>query len=59
MAEPQVGYVLDCPCGSRLTGDGEDDIVETAFAHLREKHPDMADHYERADILAMAIRSPG
>jgi hypothetical protein len=49
-------YVLPCPCGERLTGDTEDDIVETSFAHLREKHPDMADHYEREHILFMAMR---
>lgn len=47
-------YVLDCPCGARLDGDTEDDIVETSFAHLRERHPDMADEYEREHILFMA-----
>ena len=59
MAEPALVYVLDCPCGSRLTSDTEDEIVESAFAHLREKHPDMADHYEPEDILVMAIRVRG
>jgi hypothetical protein len=49
-------YVLDCPCGQVLTGDTEDDIVEVAFAHLRELHPDMADGYEREHVLFMARR---
>lgn len=49
-------YVLSCPCGAQLTGLSEDEIVETSFAHLREKHPDMADHYEREHILFMARR---
>ena len=51
-------YILHCPCGLTLTGDTEDDIVENSFAHLREKHPDMADHYERDHILFMAIHVP-
>jgi hypothetical protein len=55
-AEPQLHYVLQCPCGERLTGDTEDDIVDVSFAHLREKHPDMADSYEREHILFMALR---
>ena len=49
-------YVLNCPCGMRLTGGTEDEIVEVSFAHLREKHPDMANDYEREHILFMAQR---
>lgn len=49
-------YVLDCPCGARLTADTEDEIVDVSFAHLAEKHPDMADEYEREHILFMARR---
>ena len=56
--ERQYHHVLRCPCGDTLTGDTEDDIVDTAFAHLREKHPDMADTYEREHILFMAIKLP-
>lgn len=51
-------YVLQCPCGERLEGDTEDDIVDTAFGHLREKHPDMAETYERHHILFMSLRLP-
>lgn len=49
-------YVLDCPCGTTLTGLSEDEIVEVAFAHLREVHPEMADDYEREHVLVMARR---
>jgi hypothetical protein len=49
-------YVLDCPCGRTLTGLTEDEIVEVAFAHLREVHPEMADDYERDHVLFMARR---
>ena len=41
---------LNCPCGELIRGEDEDDLVERAFAHLREKHPDMADEYEREHI---------
>lgn len=43
-----------CPCGEMIRGKDEDDLVELAKAHLREKHPDLADHYEREHILFMA-----
>jgi hypothetical protein len=49
-------WVLNCPCGESLTGASEDEIVDVSFAHLREKHPDMADDYEREHILFMATK---
>jgi hypothetical protein len=56
MTNGEFRYVLHCPCGTPLSGDTEDEIVEVAFAHLGEKHPDMADAYEREHILFMAIK---
>lgn len=57
---PQREYhhVLNCPCGTQLTGDTEDAIVEVAFAHLRAEHPAMAEEYEREHVLFMALRLP-
>ncbi len=49
-------YVLSCPCGETLTAPSEDGIVEASLAHLREKHPELADKYEREHILMMARR---
>jgi hypothetical protein len=54
--ELRFHYVLQCPCGATLTGDTEDDIVEVAFAHLREQHPDLANEYSREHVLFMAQR---
>lgn len=54
MSDLAFHYVLDCPCGTTLTGLSEDEIVQVAFAHLREVHPDMADDYEREHVLFMA-----
>jgi len=45
---------LDCPCGEHLVGETDDDLVERAFAHLREKHPDLAGVYTREHILVLA-----
>ncbi len=55
-ADPEFHYMLQCPCGTALNGATEDDIVDVAFTHLREQHPDMADEYEREHILFMAVR---
>lgn len=52
----QFHYVLSCPCGQTLTGESEDEIVQNSFAHLREQHPDMADKYDRDQVLAVARR---
>ena len=53
---PEFEYVLRCPCGTALTCATEDEIVDVAFAHLREQHPDMADEYEREHILFMSVK---
>jgi hypothetical protein len=45
---------LDCPCGEHIEGADEDDLVDKAMNHLREKHPDLADEYEREHILFIA-----
>lgn len=45
---------LACPCGQIIRGEDEDDLVEKAFEHLKDKHPDMADEYQREHILFMA-----
>jgi hypothetical protein len=43
---------LQCPCGEFLQGTDEDDMVEKAQQHLKERHPDL--EYERDEILFMA-----
>jgi predicted small metal-binding protein len=45
---------LQCPCGELLKGEDEDDLVEKAFEHLRDKHPELAGEYTRDHILFMA-----
>jgi predicted small metal-binding protein len=45
---------LECPCGELIKAKDEDELVEKAFAHLNDKHPEFADAYEREHILFMA-----
>lgn len=45
---------LRCPCGLELTGEDEDGLVATVYAHLAELHPRVAGAYDRDDILTLA-----
>jgi hypothetical protein len=45
---------LQCPCGELLEAASEDELVEKADAHLVERHPELAGHYSREQILFMA-----
>lgn len=54
--EIELHYVLSCPCGETLTGESENEIVQATLAHLRERHPEMADRYDREQILSVTRR---
>ncbi|GCE41567.1 hypothetical protein Rhow_005226 [Rhodococcus wratislaviensis] len=43
---------MDCPCGVRLIGAGEDALVLEAQQHLATAHAEL--EYTRAEILFMA-----
>jgi hypothetical protein len=45
---------LQCPCGERLDGRDEDDLVAAAERHLVSEHPDLAGVYTREQILALS-----
>ncbi|MDP3967497.1 MAG: DUF1059 domain-containing protein [Nocardioides sp.] len=45
--------LLSCPCGERIRGEDEDDLVEKAQAHLAAEHPGR--EYDRDAILFMAL----
>ncbi|GAA1538673.1 DUF1059 domain-containing protein [Nocardioides humi] len=44
---------LDCPCGARLQGPSEDELVEAVQAHLAQRHPGR--EYSREEILFLAF----
>jgi predicted small metal-binding protein len=48
---------VDCPCGVTMTGEDDDELVTRVEAHVRDKHPEMADSMTREKILGMASES--
>ena len=44
---------LVCPCGERIQGSDEDDLVAKVQEHLSEKHPQL--DYSRDEILFIAF----
>ncbi len=47
---------VDCPCGTTVRGDNEDEFVVNVQEHVRDKHPEMADGMTRVKILEMVFR---
>jgi hypothetical protein len=43
---------LTCPCGERMVGSDEDELVARTQAHLAEAHPFL--EYDREQILFIA-----
>jgi hypothetical protein len=43
---------LNCPCGVRISGTDDDELVENAQAHLAAEHP--GHEYDREEILLLA-----
>jgi hypothetical protein len=44
---------LTCPCGERIVGVDEDDLVAKTQAHLAKAHPGL--EYDREQILFIAM----
>lgn len=44
-----------CPCGERIIGTDDDELVLRAQEHLRTAHPEMAGKYSREEILMFAF----
>jgi predicted small metal-binding protein len=49
-----MAYVITCDCGQVLRGDTEGELVEQAYRHIEEVHPEMAGKVSQDDLLAMA-----
>jgi predicted small metal-binding protein len=45
---------VDCPCGETMRGRDDDELVANVEAHVRDKHPEMAESMTRERILSMA-----
>jgi predicted small metal-binding protein len=51
---------IDCPCGHRLIGADDEELVDLARAHIEEHHPDMerTDEELRDRVAADAYDAP-
>jgi hypothetical protein len=45
---------INCVCGAVVKGKDDDELWETAQAHLHTDHPDLVGKVSREDILAQA-----
>ena len=45
---------MTCPCGERITGEGDEEFVANVNAHLSKAHPEMAGKYTDEQILSRA-----
>jgi predicted small metal-binding protein len=45
--------VVNCPCGVRVQGNTDDELVANVEAHMAADHPDMVGKYSREQILEM------
>jgi hypothetical protein len=50
--EDEMKKNITCPCGERITGENEDDLVTKTQKHLKDNHP--GHDYSRDEILFMA-----
>ena len=46
--------VVHCPCGTDVSGDTDDALVENVQAHIASDHPEQAGNYSSEQILEMA-----
>ncbi len=51
---------IDCPCGHRLVGVSDEELIDMARKHIEEHHPDMqrTDDELRARVAADAYDAP-
>jgi predicted small metal-binding protein len=46
--------VVHCPCGTDVSGETDDELVEKVQAHVEQDHPDAVGTFTRESILEMA-----
>lgn len=49
-----MARVINCECGYKVTGASDDELLDNAEAHVRERHPEMAGQVTREQLLSMA-----
>ena len=48
-----MAKVIDCPCGETIRGETEDETLDRAEQHVLNKHPDIAEQFERGTLAGM------
>ena len=52
-----MAKVVNCPCGTTLRGETDDELVANVDAHVRSDHPEMVDKMTREAVLGMAVEA--
>jgi uncharacterized protein (DUF2164 family) len=45
---------VDCPCGTRVEGESDEQLVANVQQHITDEHPDMVGKYSSEQVLEMA-----
>jgi predicted small metal-binding protein len=46
--------VVDCPCGTQVEGESDEQLVANVQQHISDDHPEMVGTYSSEQILEMA-----
>ena len=49
-----MAKVVNCPCGTTVHGETDDELVSNVEAHVQSDHPEMVGKMSREDVLGMA-----
>jgi len=49
-----MAKVVNCPCGTTVQGETDDELVSNVEAHVQSDHPEMVGKMSREDVLGMA-----
>ena len=49
-----MAKVINCECGFTVRGDSDEQLLQAAHDHIREKHPDMVGNVTDDQLLGMA-----
>jgi predicted small metal-binding protein len=52
--EAVMAKVVNCPCGTTVRGETDDELVSNVEAHVQSDHPEMVGKMSREDVLGMA-----
>jgi predicted small metal-binding protein len=50
-----MAKAINCACGETIRGETEDEVLDNAEEHVREKHAEMADQFPRETLAGMVV----